>query len=159
VLKLDGNLRAGLQHVGRISRKLPPIEFETNRSSVGARKPCGLTAKNGVQLGAAVSLTGNLRSTAKARCDLMGVAPYSEADGMLVRRFLTPAHDEALKTLAFWMEEAGMSARRGVLRQKIFESSQPLQHQPNRQAWASKPVARTVDSKRDARTKIELLCW
>uniref|UniRef100_B0T8R5 Amidase, hydantoinase/carbamoylase family n=1 Tax=Caulobacter sp. (strain K31) TaxID=366602 RepID=B0T8R5_CAUSK len=49
---------------------------------------------------------------AKARCDLMGLAPYSEADGMLVRRFLTPAHDEALKTLAFWMEQAGMSARR-----------------------------------------------
>ena len=49
---------------------------------------------------------------AKARCDLMGVAPYSEADGMLVRPFLTPAHDEALKTLAFWMEDAGMSARR-----------------------------------------------
>ena len=49
---------------------------------------------------------------AKARCDLMGVEPYSEADGMLVRRFLTPAHDEALKTLAFWMEQAGMSARR-----------------------------------------------
>jgi len=42
----------------------------------------------------------------------MGVAPYSEADGMLVRRFLTPAHDEALKTLAFWMQQAGMSARR-----------------------------------------------
>ena len=49
---------------------------------------------------------------AKARCDLMGVTPYSEADGMLVRRFLTPAHDEALKTLAFWMEQAGMTARR-----------------------------------------------
>ena len=49
---------------------------------------------------------------AKARCDLMGVAPFSEAEGMLVRRFLTPAHDEALKTLAFWMDEAGMSARR-----------------------------------------------
>jgi allantoate deiminase len=49
---------------------------------------------------------------AKARCDLMGVTPYSEADDMLVRRFLTPAHDEALKTLAFWMEEAGMTARR-----------------------------------------------
>jgi allantoate deiminase len=42
----------------------------------------------------------------------MGVEPYSEADGMLVRRFLTPAHDEALKTLAFWMEQAGMTARR-----------------------------------------------
>jgi allantoate deiminase len=49
---------------------------------------------------------------AKTRCDLMGVAPYSEADDMLVRRFLTPAHDEALKTLAFWMQQAGMSARR-----------------------------------------------
>lgn len=49
---------------------------------------------------------------AKTRCDLMGAPPYSEAEGMLVRRFLTPAHDEALKTLAFWMEEAGMSARR-----------------------------------------------
>ncbi len=49
---------------------------------------------------------------AKARCDLMGVAPFSEAENMLVRRFLTPAHDEALKTLAFWMDEAGMSARR-----------------------------------------------
>ncbi|HWU15722.1 MAG TPA: Zn-dependent hydrolase, partial [Caulobacter sp.] len=49
---------------------------------------------------------------AKARCDLMGVAPYSEADDVLVRRFLTPAHDEALRTLAFWMEQAGMTARR-----------------------------------------------
>ena len=49
---------------------------------------------------------------AKTRCDLMGAPPYSEAEGMLVRRFLTLAHDEALKTLAFWMEEAGMSARR-----------------------------------------------
>ena len=49
---------------------------------------------------------------AKARCDLMGVPPYSEAEGMLVRRFLTSAHREALETLAFWMEQAGMSARR-----------------------------------------------
>jgi allantoate deiminase len=49
---------------------------------------------------------------AKTRCDLMGVQPYSEAEGMLVRRFLTTAHDEALKTLAFWMEQAGMTARR-----------------------------------------------
>jgi allantoate deiminase len=49
---------------------------------------------------------------AKARCDLMGVAPFSEADDMLVRRFLTPAHDEALRTLAFWMQQAGMSVRR-----------------------------------------------
>lgn len=48
---------------------------------------------------------------AKVRCDLMGVAPFSEADDMLVRRFLTPAHKAALDTLKFWMEEAGMSAR------------------------------------------------
>ena len=34
----------------------------------------------------------------------MGVAPYSEADGMLVRRFLTAARDEALKALVFWMD-------------------------------------------------------
>lgn len=49
---------------------------------------------------------------AKARCDLMGVSPYSEADDMLVRRFLTPAHDAALDTLTFWMTQAGMTARR-----------------------------------------------
>jgi allantoate deiminase len=54
----------------------------------------------------------NLGTRAKARCDLMGAPPYSEAEGMLVRRFLTSAHKEALETLAFWMEAAGMSARR-----------------------------------------------
>ncbi|PVM90552.1 allantoate amidohydrolase [Caulobacter endophyticus] len=48
---------------------------------------------------------------AKARCDLMGAAPFSEADDMLVRRFLTPAHKAALDTLKFWMEEAGMAVR------------------------------------------------
>jgi len=48
---------------------------------------------------------------AKARCDLMGAAPFSEADDMLVRRFLTSAHKAALDTLKFWMEEAGMAAR------------------------------------------------
>ena len=51
---------------------------------------------------------------AKARCDLMGVSPYSEADDMLVRRFLTPAHDAALDTLTFWMTQAGMTARRAT---------------------------------------------
>ncbi|MFT4253417.1 MAG: allantoate amidohydrolase [Caulobacter sp.] len=48
---------------------------------------------------------------AKARCDLMGAAPFSEADDMLVRRFLTSAHKAALDTLRFWMEEAGMAVR------------------------------------------------
>ncbi len=49
---------------------------------------------------------------AKARCDLLGVSPYSEVDGQLTRRFLTPAHDAALQTLTQWMTAAGMIARR-----------------------------------------------
>jgi allantoate deiminase len=48
---------------------------------------------------------------AMARCDLMGVPPYSEVEGQLVRRFLTPAHRAALDTLTDWMVEAGMSVR------------------------------------------------
>jgi allantoate deiminase len=46
-----------------------------------------------------------------ARCDLMGAVPYSEVQGQLVRRFLTPAHRAALDTLTEWMTEAGMSVR------------------------------------------------
>jgi allantoate deiminase len=48
---------------------------------------------------------------ALARCDLMGAVPYSEVEGQLVRRFLTPAHRAALDTLTQWMTEAGMSVR------------------------------------------------
>jgi allantoate deiminase len=48
---------------------------------------------------------------AMARCDLMGAVPYSEVEGQLVRRFLTPAHRAALNTLTDWMTEAGMSVR------------------------------------------------
>jgi len=49
---------------------------------------------------------------AKARCDALGFAPYSEIEGQLTRRFLTPAHAAALEALAGWMAEAGMSVRR-----------------------------------------------
>jgi allantoate deiminase len=49
---------------------------------------------------------------AKARCDLLGVSPYSEADGQLTRRFLTPAHEAALQALALWITSAGMTVRR-----------------------------------------------
>lgn len=49
---------------------------------------------------------------AKARCDLLGVPPYSEVDGQLTRRFLTPAHEAALDTLSLWITSAGMSVRR-----------------------------------------------
>jgi allantoate deiminase len=48
---------------------------------------------------------------ALARCDLMGAVPYSEVEGQLTRRFLTPAHRAALDKLAGWMTEAGMSVR------------------------------------------------
>ncbi len=54
--------------------------------------------------------TGGARAV--ARCDELAAAPYSaDADG-LFRAFLTPAHDAALRRLAEWMEEAGMSVRR-----------------------------------------------
>ena len=49
---------------------------------------------------------------AKSRCDLLGVTPYSEVDGQLTRRFLTPAHNAALETLTLWMTSAGMGVRR-----------------------------------------------
>lgn len=49
---------------------------------------------------------------AKARCDALGLAPYSEIEGQLTRRFLTPAHDAALDALSVWMSEAGMSVHR-----------------------------------------------
>ncbi len=54
----------------------------------------------------------DIGARAKARCDLLGVSPYSEVDGQLTRRFLTPAHDAALQTLALWITSAGMSVRR-----------------------------------------------
>ncbi|WP_297514679.1 allantoate amidohydrolase [uncultured Caulobacter sp.] len=54
----------------------------------------------------------DIGARAKARCDLLGLPPYSEVEGQLTRRFLTPAHDAALTALAGWMREAGMSARR-----------------------------------------------
>jgi allantoate deiminase len=41
----------------------------------------------------------------------MGAPPYSEVEGQLTRRFLTPAHRAALDTLTDWMTEAGMGVR------------------------------------------------
>ncbi len=48
---------------------------------------------------------------AVARCDLLGHRPYSERDDQLTRRYLTPAHAAALKTVRAWMVEAGMTVR------------------------------------------------
>lgn len=49
---------------------------------------------------------------AKARCDALGAPPYSEVEGQLTRRFLTPAHAAALQALEGWMRDAGMTTRR-----------------------------------------------
>lgn len=63
---------------------------------------------------AKADLTGGLDigARAKARCDALGLPPYSEAEGQLTRRFLTSAHAAALATLEGWMKDAGMSVRR-----------------------------------------------
>jgi allantoate deiminase len=48
---------------------------------------------------------------AVARCDLLGVAPYSAEPDMLFRAYLTPAHAAAQEAIAGWMIEAGMTVR------------------------------------------------
>jgi allantoate deiminase len=56
-------------------------------------------------------LADDLGARAVARCDLMGVPPYSEHADQLVRRYLTGAHQAALATLGNWMRAAGMTVR------------------------------------------------
>jgi allantoate deiminase len=48
---------------------------------------------------------------AVARCDLLGVPPYSDATNGLVRGYLTPAHAAAQRAVAGWMAEAGVAVR------------------------------------------------
>jgi allantoate deiminase len=55
-------------------------------------------------------VTGGARAV--ARCDMLGVAPYSDMEGGLYRAYLTPAYAAAQERLAAWMEEAGMTVRR-----------------------------------------------
>jgi len=64
---------------------------------------------------------------AKRRCDLLGACPFSEVEGQLTRRFLTPAHARALDQLAVWMAEAGMSVRRDAAANLIgrYEAATP----------------------------------
>lgn len=54
----------------------------------------------------------DIGARAKARCDLLGVPPYSEVAGQLTRRFLTAAHAASLSVVEDWMTQAGMSVRR-----------------------------------------------
>lgn len=48
---------------------------------------------------------------AVARCDDLGIAPYSETPDGLYRPFLSTAHAAALRRITSWMQEAGMSVR------------------------------------------------
>lgn len=48
---------------------------------------------------------------AVARCDMLGVAPYSDMEGGLYRAYLTPAYAAAQGALTEWMEDAGMTVR------------------------------------------------
>ena len=49
---------------------------------------------------------------AVARCDALGVAPYSDTPGGLYRGYLTPAYGAAQAALADWMVQAGMAVSR-----------------------------------------------
>lgn len=48
---------------------------------------------------------------AVARCDELGVPPYSAAPDMLVRTYLSPAYVAAQEKIAEWMRAAGMAVR------------------------------------------------
>jgi allantoate deiminase len=50
-------------------------------------------------------------SRAVARCDELGVAPYSDLPDRLCRGYLTPAHRAAIDRAGAWMVEAGMQVR------------------------------------------------
>jgi allantoate deiminase len=64
---------------------------------------------------------------AVARCDTLGVAPFSATPNGLFRAFLTPAHAAALKQTAAWMREAGMNVRLDAAANLIgrYEASRP----------------------------------
>jgi allantoate deiminase len=55
-----------------------------------------------------VSYLSGSGARAVARCDQLGVPPYSDMVGGLYRGYLTPAYLAAQDALAEWMEEAGM---------------------------------------------------
>ncbi|PZU11694.1 allantoate amidohydrolase [Sphingomonas sp.] len=48
---------------------------------------------------------------ARARCDALGVAPYSDSETGLFRAYLTPAHARAQEAIGAWMVDAGMLVR------------------------------------------------
>jgi allantoate deiminase len=49
---------------------------------------------------------------AVARCDALGLPPFSDSDSGLTRTYLSPAYHAAQGQVAAWMEQAGMAVRR-----------------------------------------------
>ncbi len=62
-----------------------------------------------------------------ARCDALGVAPFTDSDTGLYRAWLTPAHRAAQNQVAEWMREAGMAVRMDAASNLIgrYESDTP----------------------------------
>lgn len=56
-----------------------------------------------------MSAAGGARAV--ARCDRLGLPPYSDLPDRLYRAYLTPAYEAAQGALAQWMQEAGMTVR------------------------------------------------
>ena len=48
---------------------------------------------------------------AVARCDALGVAPFSDTPTCLFRSWLSPAHRAATEQVGTWMRQAGMQVR------------------------------------------------
>lgn len=48
---------------------------------------------------------------AKARCDALGLKPFSDDEDGLYRPYLGPAHLAAIEQVSLWMHEAGMTTR------------------------------------------------
>ncbi|RYM13834.1 allantoate amidohydrolase [Sphingobium cupriresistens] len=81
---------------------------------------------------------------AVARCDALGVAPYSDMADGLYRGYLTPAYAHAQAALAGWMGEAGMAVRRDPAANLIgrYEGQDP--------AAPALLIGSHIDSVRDA---------
>ncbi|MBV2150866.1 allantoate amidohydrolase [Sphingobium sp. AS12] len=64
---------------------------------------------------------------AVARCDALGVAPYSDMEGGLYRGYLNPSYTAAQDALAGWMGEAGMAVYRDAAANLIgrYDGTQP----------------------------------
>ena len=72
-------------------------------------------------------MTGLGGARSVARCDALGVSPYSDMADGLYRAYLTPAYTAAQEKIAGWMEAAGMAAYRDAAANLVgrYEGSDP----------------------------------